>query len=93
METKVKEIANAMKDINLLSSYELSKEKVVAYAEKLNFLFKDLQADHVNLLMNAFFLGKIEYFPTKGIRNFTEHLPNIISQIRLNDFLKSQENE
>ena len=29
---KVKEIANAMKEINLLSSYDLHKERVLAYA-------------------------------------------------------------
>jgi hypothetical protein len=74
MGNTVKEIATAMKDINLLSSYELSKEKVLSYAEKLFFLYPKLKAKMVEDLMTDFFLNKVEYFPTKGIRNFTENL-------------------
>lgn len=90
---KVKEIANAMKDINLLSSYELSKEKVLAYADKLVFLFPDLKANQVNSLMSDFFLNKIEYTPSRGIRNFTENLPSIISTEKMREFLKEQGND
>ena len=71
---KVKEIANAMKEINLLSSYELSKEKVLAYATKLIELYPKIESKMVSDLMHDFFTGKTEYFPTKAIRNFTENL-------------------
>lgn len=71
---KVKEIANAMKDINLLSSYDLDKERILAYSEKLISLYEKIDVKMVSDLMNDFFTGKVEYFPTKGIRNFTENL-------------------
>lgn len=71
---KVKEIANAMKDINLLSSYDLDKERILAYANKLIELYPKLEAKMVSDLMQDFFTGKTEYFPTKGIRNFTQNL-------------------
>lgn len=74
MEKQVKEVAMAMKDINLLSSYELSKEKVLAYAEKLVSLYPKIEAKMVEDLMTDFFVNTEEYMPTKGIRNFTEHL-------------------
>ena len=71
---KVKEIANAMKDINLLSSYDLDKERILAYANKLIELYPKIEAKMVSDLMQDFFTGKTEYFPTKAIRNFTENL-------------------
>ena len=71
---KVKEIANAMKDINLLSSYDLDKERILAYANKLIELYPKIEAKMVSDLMHDFFTGKTEYFPTKAIRNFTENL-------------------
>ena len=90
---KVKEIANAMKDINLLSSYDLDKERILAYADKLYFLFPDLKANHVNSLMYDFFLNKIEYTPSRGIRNFTENLPKIISSENMREFIKKECND
>ena len=74
MEQKIKEVANAMKDINLLSSYELSKDRVLSYAEKLIQLFPLIEAKMVEDLMRDFFLNVVEYNPSKGIRNFTENL-------------------
>lgn len=74
MEKKIKEVAMAMKDINLLSSYELSKEKVLAYAEKLVSLYPKIEAKMVEDLMTDFFLNRIDYVPVKGLRNFTENL-------------------
>lgn len=71
---KVKEIANAMKDINLLSSYDLDKERILAYANKLIELYPKIEPKMVSDLMQDFFTGKTEYFPTKAIRNFTENL-------------------
>lgn len=71
---KVKEIANAMKDINLLSSYDLDKERILAYASKLIELYPKIESKMISELMYDFFTGKIEYLPTKGIRNFTENL-------------------
>lgn len=71
---KVKEIANAMKDINLLSSYDLDKERILAYANKLIELYPKIESKMVSDLMQDFFTGKTEYFPTKAIRNFTDNL-------------------
>lgn len=74
MEKTIKDLAVAMKDINLLSSYDLPKEKIIAYAEKLFQLYPLIKINLLEELMNDFFTGKVEYFPTKGIRNFTENL-------------------
>lgn len=71
---KVKEIANAMKEINLLSSYDLDKERILAYANKLIELYPNLQVEKVNQIMDDFFRGKKEFTPSKGIRNFTENI-------------------
>ena len=71
---KVKEIANAMKEINLLSSYDLGKERILAYANKLIELYPNLQVEKVNQIMDDFFRGKKEFTPSKGIRNFTENI-------------------
>lgn len=74
MDNQVKDIARAMKDINLLSSYELPAEKVLAYAEKLVVLFPKVQPKMIEDLMTDFFLNKVDYIPSKGLRNFTENL-------------------
>lgn len=71
---KIKEIANAMKEINLLSSYDLDKERILAYANKLIELYPNLQVEKVNKIMDDFFRGKKEFTPSKGIRNFTENI-------------------
>ena len=74
---KVKEIANAMKEINLLSSYDLDKERILAYANKLIELYPNLQVEKVNQIMDDFFRGKKEFTPSKGIRNFTENIEHV----------------
>lgn len=71
---KVKEIANAMKEINLLSSYDLDKERILAYATKLIELYPDLKVEKIDKIMDDFFRGKKEFTPSKGIRNFTENI-------------------
>ena len=71
---KVKEIANAMKEINLLSSYDLHKERVLAYATKLIELYPDLKVEKIDKIMDDFFRCKKEFTPSKGIRNFTENI-------------------
>ena len=71
---KVKEIANAMKEINLLSSYDLDRERILAYANKLIELYPNLQVEKVNQIMDDFFRGKKEFTLSKGIRNFTENI-------------------
>ena len=74
---KVKEIANAMKEINLLSSYDLDKERILAYATKLIELYPDLKAEKIDKIMDDFFRGKKEFTPSKGIRNFTENIETV----------------
>ena len=74
---KVKEIANAMKEINLLSSYDLHKERVLAYATKLIELYPDLKVEKIDKIMDDFFRGKKEFTPSKGIRNFTENIETV----------------
>lgn len=74
---KVKQIANAMREINLLSSFELSKERVLAYAEKLVELYPNLEAEKVSKIMDDFFRGKKDFIPSKGIRNFTEYIETV----------------
>ena len=74
---KVKEIANAMKEINLLSSYYLDKERVLAYATKLIELYPDLKVEKIDKIMDDFFRGKKEFTPSKGIRNFTENIETV----------------
>lgn len=71
---KVKAIANAMKDINLLSSYDLDKARILSYATKLIELYPEIEPKIISELMYDFFTCKTEYLPTKGIRNFTENL-------------------
>ena len=71
---KVKEIANAMKEINLLSSYDLDKERILAYAIKLNELYPNLKVEKIDKIMDDFFRGIKEFTPSKGIRNFTENI-------------------
>ena len=74
---KVKEIANAMKEINLLSSYDLDKERILAYATKLIELYPDLKVEKIDKIMDDFFRGKKEFTPSKGIRNFTENIDTV----------------
>ena len=74
---KVKEIANAMKEINLLSSYDLDKERILAYATKLIELYPDLKVEKIDKIMDDFFRGKKEFTPSKGIRNFTENIETV----------------
>ena len=74
MEKQIKEIANAMKDINLLSSYDLDKSRILSYATKLIELYPKIEPKVISELMHDFFTCKTEYIPTKGIRNFTENL-------------------
>ena len=74
---KVKEIANAMKEINLLSSYDLDKERILAYATKLIKLYPDLKVEKIDKIMDDFFRGKKEFTPSKGIRNFTENIETV----------------
>ena len=74
---KVKEIANAMKEINLLSSYDLDKERVLAYATKLIELYPDLKAEKIDKIMDDFFRGKKVFTPSKGIVNFTENIETV----------------
>ena len=74
---KVKEIANTMKEINLLSSYDLDKERILAYATKLIELYPDLKAEKIDKIMDDFFRGKKEFTPSKGIRNFTENIETV----------------
>ena len=74
---KVKEIANAMKEINLLSSYDLHKERVLAYATKLIELYPDLKVEKIDKIMDDFFRGKKEFTPSKGIKNFTENIETV----------------
>ena len=74
MEKRIKEIANAMKEINLLSSYDLDKERILAYATKLIDLYPDLKAEKIDKIMDDFFRCKKEFTPSKGIRNFTENI-------------------
>lgn len=74
MEKRIKEIANAMKEINLLSSYDLDKERILAYATKLIDLYPDLKAEKIDMIMDDFFRCKKEFTPSKGIRNFTENI-------------------
>ena len=74
---KVKEIANAMKEINLLSYYDLDKERILAYATKLIELYPDLKVEKIDKIMDDFFRGKKEFTPSKGIRNFTENIETV----------------
>ena len=74
---KVKEIANAMKEINLLSSYDLDKERILAYATKLIELYPDLKVEKIDKIMDDFFRCKKEFTPSKGIRNFTENIETV----------------
>ena len=74
---KVKEIANAMKEINLLLSYDLDKERILAYATKLIELYPDLKVEKIDKIMDDFFRGKKEFTPSKGIRNFTENIETV----------------
>ena len=74
---KVKEIANAMKEINLLSSYDLDKERILAYATKLIELYPDLKVEKIDKIMDDFFRGKKEFTPSKGIKNFTENIETV----------------
>ena len=74
---KVKEIANAMKEINLLSSYYFDKERILAYATKLIELYPDLKVEKIDKIMDDFFRGKKEFTPSKGIRNFTENIETV----------------
>ena len=73
----VKEIANAMKEINLLSSYDLHKERVLAYATKLIELYPDLKVEKIDKIMDDFFRGKKVFTPSKGIINFTENIETV----------------
>ena len=74
MEKQIKEIANAMKDINLLSSYDLDKSRILSYATKLIELYPEIEPKVISELMDSFFRCKKDFIPSRGIRNFTEHL-------------------
>lgn len=74
MNEKIKGIAAAMEDINLLSNSNLQEENILNLSQKLVGLYPDLQVETIEKLMDDFFRGKKEFHLNKLIRNFTEHL-------------------
>ena len=74
METRVKELCVAMSKINLLSNYTYTKDQIIEYAEQLINLYPNIKVEKIESLMDSFFRCKKDFIPSRGIRNFTEHL-------------------
>ena len=74
METRVKELCVAMSKVNLLSNYTYTKDQIIEYAEQLINLYPNIKVEKIESLMDSFFRCKKDFTPSRGIRNFTEHL-------------------
>ena len=97
METRVKELCVAMSKINLLSNYTYTKDQIIEYAEQLINLYPNLKVEKIESLMDAFFRCEINFSPSRGIRNFTEHIehPNTgyVRKYDWDSYLKTLEDE
>ena len=80
METRVKELCVAMREINLLSSYTYTKDQIIEYAEQLINLYPYIKVEEIESLMDSFFRCQKNFSPSRGIRNFTEHLEQPIKK-------------
>ncbi|SHJ06742.1 hypothetical protein SAMN05443429_108111 [Cruoricaptor ignavus] len=74
LERLVIEIAEEMKDINLLSNTEMKEEDVLKWASCIVKYCDGVTPRMVSSLMNKFFTGVTPYYPQKAARNFTENL-------------------
>lgn len=72
--SRVKELCVAMKDINLLSSYEFTEGQIIAYAEKILEIYPDATGREIEVIMQKFFKDEIEFNPHRGVRNFTGNI-------------------
>ena len=68
----VLEIAQALSDINYLSSVQYNEETIVNYARLIVMYVPNVQVSQIKKLMDDFFRGNAEFSPNMGVRNFTK---------------------
>ena len=95
METRVKELCVAMSKVNLLSNYTYTKDQIIEYAEQLINLYPNIKVENIESLMDYFFRCKKDFTPSRGIRNFTEHLEKTgyVRKYDWDSYLKTLEDE
>ena len=95
METRVKELCVAMSKVNLLSNYTYTKDQIIEYAEQLINLYPNIKVEKIESLMDSFFRCKKDFTPSRGIRNFTEHLEKTgyVRKYDWDSYLKTLEDE